>query len=158
MKKLIIKVLILIIIIICGLAVLKSRGQVELHTDPFNEPTISSTLSVKVAERLFLGGVVDVFPNDDFTSVMGDLRFNVWSLDKKVDIDLYNGYSIGFGDGALSTAFYLTEHFYFNDFPLGLSIYQRFFMNGVVGVLYENRLGIVWNFYKKKKKSLEKQI
>lgn len=128
-----------------------TQAQLDITTNPFS-PDINISAQFKVIERLYVGGSLDYMFEDGTASAMVDTRFLVWELDKKVKIHLYNGFSFGSDGLGIATAYYFTEQFYYKTFPIGLSIYQRAYISNERSTYFEGRIGVVWNYYQKKKK------
>lgn len=122
------------------------KSQVDVTINPFNSD-INGTLQIRVVDRFYAGLTFDA-SLDGSTSLMVDCRYLIFNIDKKIDLDFYNGYSIGVDDMGFATAYYFTEQIYFNDFPIGISLYQRAYMSMDRGVYFDPRIGIVWKWRK----------
>ena len=151
MKKVILSLLIIFM-------VLGANSQVDFTMNPITQD-ISGAVHFKVHKIITIGACFDVNFKEGYNSIMADARFRIYEYDKKekkLNFILHNGYSLGADWEGIATAYYFTEQFYFNNYPLGIILYQRVYVGAESGVDWQPRIGIVWNFYKKQNKTKTK--
>lgn len=128
-----------------------AQSQVSFTIDPVHPSHMNLTALVEVNNSgVAIGATFDYDPQTDFRGFMVDMSLNIWNPKiKNVNFAIYNGFSMGVAGittYGVATAFYFNEQVFWKDFPIGLSVYQRLFMCNDIGVVYENRVGIVFNW------------
>jgi len=123
-----------------------ANAQLEATIDPVHPTNVAAMFSVPVGNDFYVGIWGEGYNQEKYWAAGGDIHFKFAEIGNNFKVKFINGFQVGAATDGWFTSYYFAESMFWKDFPLGIKLYQRISMSNYLGVYYENRVGIVWNF------------